>query len=56
MQDLTRSGKPAAYLPDVETIVKHVSQRAQGGEVVVVFSNGGFGGIHTKLMERLARK
>lgn len=56
MQDLTRSGKPAAYLPDVEAIVNHVAQRAQGGEVVIVFSNGGFGGIHGKLMERLGRK
>ena len=26
---------------------------AQGGDVVVVFSNGGFGGIHGKLLERL---
>jgi hypothetical protein len=28
----------------------------QGGEVVVVFSNGGFGGIHGKLLERLAHR
>jgi UDP-N-acetylmuramate: L-alanyl-gamma-D-glutamyl-meso-diaminopimelate ligase len=56
MQDLTRSGKKAAYLPDVEAIVNHVVQRAQGGEVIVVFSNGGFGGIHGKLLERLGRK
>ena len=27
----------------------------QGGEIVVVFSNGGFGGIHGKLLERLGR-
>jgi len=27
----------------------------QGGDVVCVFSNGGFGGIHGKLLERLAR-
>jgi len=56
LRDLKESGKPAAYLPDVETIVQHVAARAQGGEVVVVFSNGGFGGIHAKLMDRLGRK
>jgi UDP-N-acetylmuramate: L-alanyl-gamma-D-glutamyl-meso-diaminopimelate ligase len=56
MEDLKGSGKTAAYLPDVEAIVNHVVRGAQGGEVVVVFSNGGFGGIHGKLLERLGRK
>src|SRR4051794_2900351 len=56
MQDLKESGKTAAYLPDVDSIVNHVTRGAQGGEVVVVFSNGGFGGIHSKLLERLGRK
>ena len=55
MQDLKALGKDAAYLPDVEAIVGHVVQGAQGGEVVVVFSNGGFGGIQGKLLERLGR-
>jgi UDP-N-acetylmuramate: L-alanyl-gamma-D-glutamyl-meso-diaminopimelate ligase len=56
MQDLKESGKTAAYLPDVESILKHVGSRVQGGEIIVVFSNGGFGGIHTRLLERLGRK
>ena len=56
MQDLKAAGKDAAYLPDVDAIVDHVGKHAQGGEVVIVFSNGGFGGIHGKLLERLARK
>ncbi|MCX6926189.1 MAG: UDP-N-acetylmuramate:L-alanyl-gamma-D-glutamyl-meso-diaminopimelate ligase, partial [Verrucomicrobia bacterium] len=55
MQDIKAQGKDAAYLPDVEAIVSHVVQGAQGGEVIVVFSNGGFGGIHAKLLERLGR-
>jgi UDP-N-acetylmuramate: L-alanyl-gamma-D-glutamyl-meso-diaminopimelate ligase len=54
MQDLKNSGKNAAYLPDVDSIVAHLVKSAQGGDVVCVFSNGGFGGIHTKLLERLA--
>jgi UDP-N-acetylmuramate: L-alanyl-gamma-D-glutamyl-meso-diaminopimelate ligase len=55
MQALKTAGKDAAYLPDVDAIVSHVAKGAQGGEVVCVFSNGGFGGIHGKLLERLAR-
>jgi len=56
MTDLKAAGKQAAYLSDVDAIVSHVAQNAQGGEIVCVFSNGGFGGIHTKLLERLGRR
>ena len=56
MQDLKTAGKDAAYLPDVDSIVAHVTKNAQGGDIVVVFSNGGFGGIHGKLLERLGRR
>ena len=53
MKDLKSAGKSAAYLPDVDSIVAHVAKNAQGGEVVCVFSNGGFGGIHNKLLQSL---
>jgi UDP-N-acetylmuramate: L-alanyl-gamma-D-glutamyl-meso-diaminopimelate ligase len=56
MQDLKTLGKDAAYLPDVDSIVAHVSKGAQGGDVVCVFSNGGFDGIHGKLLARLGKK
>ncbi|MGA2684985.1 MAG: UDP-N-acetylmuramate:L-alanyl-gamma-D-glutamyl-meso-diaminopimelate ligase [Verrucomicrobiota bacterium] len=56
MQDLKNSGKNAAYLPDVEAIVAHTAKHAQGGDIVVVFSNGGFGGIHGKLLHQLGRR
>ncbi|MGI8965937.1 MAG: UDP-N-acetylmuramate--L-alanine ligase, partial [Limisphaerales bacterium] len=56
MSDLKLTGKPAAYLPTVESIVEHVTQSAKPGDVICVFSNGGFGGIHEKLLERLAGK
>jgi hypothetical protein len=35
--------------------VEHVRKLAMGGDVVCVFSNGGFGGIHGKLLQRLGR-
>ncbi len=50
MSDLQATGKPAAYLPTVESIVEHVAKSARSGDVVCVFSNGGFGGIHGKLL------
>lgn len=56
MQDLKSSGKNAAYLPDADSIVTHVSKNIQGGDIVCVFSNGGFGGIHGKLLEELGRR
>jgi UDP-N-acetylmuramate: L-alanyl-gamma-D-glutamyl-meso-diaminopimelate ligase len=56
MLEIGEGGKPAFYLPDADAIVQHLGQHAQGGDVVVVFSNGGFGGIHAKLLQRLGRR
>jgi UDP-N-acetylmuramate: L-alanyl-gamma-D-glutamyl-meso-diaminopimelate ligase len=53
MHDIGATGKPTAYLPDADSIVAHVAKIVQGGDVIVVFSNGGFGGIHGKLLARL---
>ena len=54
MQDLRSTGKPAAYLPTVESIIDHIAEGARPGDVVCVFSNGAFGGIHDRLLARLA--
>jgi UDP-N-acetylmuramate: L-alanyl-gamma-D-glutamyl-meso-diaminopimelate ligase len=56
MHDIGATGKPTEYLPDADAIVAHLAKSVQGGDVVVVFSNGGFGGIHGKLLQRLARR
>ena len=48
-----RRGVSARHLPDVETIVRDVSAEARARRLVVVMSNGGFGGIHGKLLEAL---
>jgi UDP-N-acetylmuramate: L-alanyl-gamma-D-glutamyl-meso-diaminopimelate ligase len=56
MADLKASGKNSAYLPDADAIVAHLAGNVQGGEIVCVFSNGGFGGIHGKLLDRLGRR
>ncbi len=53
MQDLRLAGKPAAYLPNADAIVDHIVGQARPHDVVCVFSNGGFDGIHGKLLKRL---
>jgi UDP-N-acetylmuramate: L-alanyl-gamma-D-glutamyl-meso-diaminopimelate ligase len=50
MADIRAGGKTAEYLPGVEAIVQYLRESAFGGDVVCVFSNGGFGGIHQKLL------
>lgn len=55
MQDLRTAGKTAEYLPDCDAIVRYLGTSAKGGDVVCVFSNGGFGGIHQKLLDVLAK-
>jgi UDP-N-acetylmuramate: L-alanyl-gamma-D-glutamyl-meso-diaminopimelate ligase len=52
IQDIQSTGKPTAYLADVDAIVEHCVKNVEGSEVVCVFSNGGFGNIHAKLLDR----
>jgi UDP-N-acetylmuramate: L-alanyl-gamma-D-glutamyl-meso-diaminopimelate ligase len=54
VDDLTRAGVAARHLPSVEAIVEAVVAEARDGDLIVVMSNGGFGGIHRKLIEALA--
>jgi UDP-N-acetylmuramate: L-alanyl-gamma-D-glutamyl-meso-diaminopimelate ligase len=55
MADLTAQNKAASYLADVDAIVAHLRKNAGGGDIVCVFSNGGFGDIHNKLLRTLGR-
>ena len=55
LQDLKAAGKTAAYLPHADAIVAHLKKEAAGGDVICVFSNGGFGDIHDKLLAALGR-
>jgi UDP-N-acetylmuramate: L-alanyl-gamma-D-glutamyl-meso-diaminopimelate ligase len=52
--DIARLGGQGWYLPDVETIIAKVKQTARPGDIIAVLSNGGFGGIHEKLLVSLA--
>ena len=52
--DLTAGGVAARHVPRVADIVAFVAGAAQAGDRVVVMSNGGFGGIHERLLAALA--
>jgi len=52
--DLNARGKAAQALPSVEAIIDYLALNVAPGSVVALLSNGSFGGIHAKLLERLA--
>ena len=46
-------GTPADHIPSADEIVARLAPEMTGGEVILVMSNGGFGGIHQKLLDAL---
>lgn len=53
--DLKRKGTDVDVCGSVEEIVDKLGSRARPGDVVLIMSNGGFGGIYDKLLTRLGR-
>ncbi len=51
--DIASSGKNANTLADADAIVEHLTPEMRDGDVIAVMSNGGFGGIHDKLVDTL---
>jgi UDP-N-acetylmuramate: L-alanyl-gamma-D-glutamyl-meso-diaminopimelate ligase len=56
VNDLQQDGVNARYIPRVDDIVATVAREAEAGDLVVVMSNGGFEGIHGKLLDALAAR
>jgi UDP-N-acetylmuramate: L-alanyl-gamma-D-glutamyl-meso-diaminopimelate ligase len=52
--DVVQAGGRARHIPDVDAIVTTLAAEAEGGDVIVIMSNGGFGGIHHKLLQALS--
>jgi UDP-N-acetylmuramate: L-alanyl-gamma-D-glutamyl-meso-diaminopimelate ligase len=52
--DLRAAGKRARHIPAVDDIVAAIAKEQRMGDLVVIMSNGGFGGIHQKLIDALA--
>ena len=51
--EIKAAGKPAFYDPHAAAILKRLVPLLQPNDVVTIFSNGGFDGIHARLLEAL---
>jgi UDP-N-acetylmuramate: L-alanyl-gamma-D-glutamyl-meso-diaminopimelate ligase len=56
VEGLRSDGVRADYIPAVDDIVADLASTAESRDVVILMSNGGFGGIHGKLLEALHRR
>jgi UDP-N-acetylmuramate: L-alanyl-gamma-D-glutamyl-meso-diaminopimelate ligase len=54
VSDLRQGDVEAWFIPTVEAIVRFLASQLVEGDVVLAMSNGGFGGIHRKLLDALA--
>jgi UDP-N-acetylmuramate: L-alanyl-gamma-D-glutamyl-meso-diaminopimelate ligase len=53
VHDLRHSGQAARDAASIEEIVDTIVREREAGDLVVIMSNGGFGGIHGKLLRAL---
>jgi UDP-N-acetylmuramate: L-alanyl-gamma-D-glutamyl-meso-diaminopimelate ligase len=54
-QTLAAMGEKAGAYDDIDAMVQAIARQARAGDHIVVMSNGGFGGVHGKLLEALAQ-
>lgn len=47
------SPSPARIFPDIDSIIETLAEECREGDDIVIMSNGGFGGIHQKLLHTL---
>lgn len=52
---LAQLGGVASAYEDLDALVAAIAKAARPGDQVIVMSNGGFGGVHGKILEALAR-
>ena len=55
-RDLSALGISSRHIPEVEDIVETIAAEAQEDDVVLIMSNGAFGGIYGKLKAALERE
>ncbi len=55
VKDIELQGKPAYSFPDPDAIITHLAPELKDGDIVAIMSNGGFGGIHDKLLDVLRK-
>jgi UDP-N-acetylmuramate: L-alanyl-gamma-D-glutamyl-meso-diaminopimelate ligase len=54
VKDIQLQRKPAMSFPDAAAILDHLVPELKDGDVVAIMSNGGFGGIHEKILTQLS--
>jgi UDP-N-acetylmuramate: L-alanyl-gamma-D-glutamyl-meso-diaminopimelate ligase len=53
VSDVARAGRSARHIEGVDAIIDTIVRERQPGDVVLIMSNGGFDGIHRKLVRAL---
>jgi UDP-N-acetylmuramate: L-alanyl-gamma-D-glutamyl-meso-diaminopimelate ligase len=53
VRDLTTAGRSARAAGSVDDIITTIAREQRTGDLVVIMSNGGFGGIHRRLLRAL---
>ncbi|MBU2549845.1 MAG: UDP-N-acetylmuramate:L-alanyl-gamma-D-glutamyl-meso-diaminopimelate ligase [Proteobacteria bacterium] len=53
VRDIQARGRPARSFPDASGILEHLLARTRSGDVILIMSNGGFEGLHDRLLEGL---
>ena len=56
VETITARGVPAAVYPNADTLLPPLLDAVEPGDVVLIMSNGSFGGIHERLLDALGRK
>ncbi len=56
VEDLRARKKKAAYASDNDDVLEKALESARPGDLVVILSNGGFDGLHRKLIDQLRKK
>ena len=53
VRDLTSSGRSARDADSIDDIIAAIVKEHRAGDLVVIMSNGGFGGIHHRMLNAL---
>ena len=56
VQTITERGPPAFVYPDADVLLPPLLAQIQPGDVVLIMSNGSFGGLHDRLLEHLVKR
>ena len=52
--DAIGDAKNQLVLDSIDGIISHIQAHAQAGDAIIIMSNGGFEGIHAKIVDALA--